>query len=405
MMKRKTVKIIACAIAGVLVICLLLSILSSMFYVRTYAGSKIDTLKGQLSSLESEKKEVKKEIESLNSSISSASDKKAALDKKISVTQHEIDTTQEIIDELSSQIEVKGNELVAAEKQLDEQTKLFEKRIRVMYENGEVTYLDTLLSSHDFSEMLSRVEIVGQIMDYDNNLVNEYTVLKDDVAEKKANLESDKVDQEEYKDTLKDKKAQIAVELAESKKIIESLNDDLDAKKAEAQKMEDEKDSIAAEIKRLAEEQRRLEEAARKKGNDTSRGGYTSRTFTWPIPGYSRISSPFGMRTHPVTGTYKLHTGTDFPAPSGTRVVSAGDGTVVKSAMTRAYGNYIIVSHGGGVMTAYAHLSKRSVSVGDKVSAGQKIGAVGTTGWSTGNHLHFEVIVNGSFTNPMSYFN
>ena len=99
-----------------------------------------------------------------------------------------------------------------------------------------------------------------------------------------------------------------------------------------------------------------------------------------------------------------MHTGTDISAPNGTRIVAAGGGTVVKSCMTSAYGNYVIVNHGGGVMTAYAHMSRRSVSVGDKVSAGQQLGCVGSTGWSTGNHLHFEVIVNGSFVNPMKYF-
>lgn len=403
-MRQRTVRIIAAVIALLLAgIMIFSALVDVLFYTKaSAAGKSIGSLKKDLAAIAQEKKEINAEIASLQRQMASASQKKAAIDKQISATEDEIDTTNELISKLSSEIKIKTAELEAAEEKLALQDERFKKRARVMYENGETTYLEVLLNSGNFSQMLSRMEIVTQIMDYDNKLVGEYTAAKESVAQQKASLESDKTDEVTYKGQLQSKKVTLNAQLQESQELYDSLNENTEAKKAEAEKIEKEKDEIAAEIRRIAEEARRAAEAAAAAGKPVK--DYSSQTFQFPVPGHTRISSPFGMRRHPVTGQYKLHSGTDFPAPKGTTVLAAKSGTVVKSQMTNAYGNYIIINHGGGMMTAYAHLSQRCVSVGDTVEKGQKIGCVGSTGWSTGPHLHFEVIINGSFVNPMNYF-
>ncbi len=414
MMRNKTAKAIAGAVALLLAALMLFSALASGL---SYAGAAggISSLKQQLSSIESQKAAVKREIAALGDKIDVACERKVALDKQMELTQDEIDMTKALIRSLKEQIGVKTDELDKAECALEEKTKLFETRLRVMYENGEISYLDVLLSSDSFSDMLSNLEIVSQIMDYDKKIVCEYTEAKKDIEVKKASLEADQQEEETYRDSLQSKYNALDNQKAEQQAIIAELNENMDAKKAQAEKMEADQKSINSEIERLSREAaaRAAAEAARKKqqsGSSSSSGGGvvipTSGTFVWPLPDYgtSRITSPYGYRTHPITGTRKLHAGIDVGVPQGSTIVAAASGTVVRSYMSSSYGNYTVIDHGGGVMTAYAHQSKRLVSAGESVSAGQKIGLVGSTGNSTGNHLHFEVYVNGSTVDPMRYF-
>ncbi len=400
-MKRNTIrKTGIILLAGVLSAILIISLFSTIWTVNSYGVSSISSLKSQLSDIEQKKKDLETEMESIEDDISNAMEKKEAIDGQIANTQAEIETTEAIIEEYDGQIAQKEVELTQAIADLDAQNELFAKRVRAMYENGETTYLDVLLSSEDFSEMLSNLEIISQIMEYDTNLVDKLTGMKEDVEAKKASLEADRADQVTYKESLDGKKAELDRQKEQSQAIIDELNSDLDLKKSEVEKLEAEKDDIAAEVQKLSQ-------ASASKGGssyDASGASYVSSQFVWPAPGYTRITSPFGMRTHPVTGVYKLHTGTDVGAPSGATVQAAASGTVVKSCYTSAYGNYVVIDHGSGVMTAYAHMTARNVSVGDSVSAGQKVGSVGSTGYATGPHLHFEVIINGSFVNPMNYF-
>lgn len=418
MMRNKTAKIIAGAVALLLAVLMIFSALASGL---SYAGAAggISSLKQQLSSIESQKAAVKREIAALGDKIDAASERKAALDKQMELTQDEIDTTKALIRSLKEQIGIKSDELDEAERALDEKTELFETRVRVMYENGDISYLDVLLSSDSFSDMLSNLEIVSQIMDYDQKVVRDYTAAKKEIEVKKASLESDKKDEETYQDSLESKYSALDEQKSEQQAIIAELNANMDAKKAQAEKMEAEQESINSEIERLSREaaERAAAEAAARKQQQQQSGSSssqdsgvvipTSGTFVWPLPDYGtgRISSPYGYRTHPITGKRTLHAGIDVGVPCGATIVAAASGTVVRSYMSSSYGNYTVIDHGGGVMTAYAHQSKRLVSAGEHVSAGQKIGLVGSTGNSTGNHLHFEVYVNGSTVDPMRYFN
>ena len=353
-------------------------------------------LKSRLAELKSARAEANAAVEALEGESEKYSEKIAALDYQIQSTRAELNATQKIIDSLTRDIADKQDELDETIAQLDEKQELFETRIRVMYENGDTTYLEVLLSSEDFSDMLTNMEIVSQIMDYDKRIVEEYKALKAQIETQKAALESDRKDKQDYADDLEQAYEEIEAQKKEYKALKAKVDSDLALKKAEAERMLREQDEINDEIAALS----RQETAASGGGG----GKVYSGSLVWPCPSYSRISSQYGYRTHPISGTRKLHKGLDIAASSGNPVLAAASGTVVKSYFSSSYGNYVVISHGGGLMTAYAHMTRRLVSAGQTVAAGQQVGTVGSTGNSTGPHLHFEVYVGGSTTNPMNYF-
>ena len=353
-------------------------------------------LKSRLAELKSARAEANAAVEAFEGESEKYSEKIAALDYQIQSTRAELNATQKIIDSLTRDIADKQDELDETIAQLDEKQELFETRIRVMYENGDTTYLEVLLSSEDFSDMLTNMEIVSQIMDYDKRIVEEYKALKAQIETQKAALESDRKDKQDYADDLEQAYEEIEAQKKEYKALKAKVDSDLALKKAEAERMLREQDEINDEIAALS----RQETAASGGGG----GKVYSGSLVWPCPSYSRISSQYGYRTHPISGTRKLHKGLDIAASSGNPVIAAASGTVVKSYFSSSYGNYVVISHGGGLMTAYAHMTRRLVSAGQTVAAGQQVDTVGSTGNSTGPHLHFEVYVGGSTTNPMNYF-
>ena len=222
----------------------------------------------------------------------------------------------------------------------------------------------------------------------------------------------------QYQDNLNYKAEELKSSEAQQAALQESLEAYQKEQKAEYERITSEMDTVSDQI---AEQSRKEAEAAAKAAaaakaqknssgsspvTTTGSGSATrySGTFTWPLPGYTVASSRYGWRVHPIYGTRKFHKGEDIPAPTGAAIVAAASGTVTTAGWVSGYGNYTVINHGGGVMTAYGHQSAIYVSVGQTVSAGQTIGAVGSTGNSTGPHLHFEVYVNGATQSPMSYF-
>lgn len=364
------------------------------------AASK-SQLQNRLAELKSARAEANAAVKALEGEAEKYSEKIAALDYQIQSTRAQLNTTQKIIDTLTEDIEEKQVELDETVKELDDKQELFETRIRVMYENGDTTYMEVLLSSENFSDMLSHMEIVSQIMDYDKKVVEEYKALKLSIEQQKASLESDRKEQQDYADDLKVAYEEIEAQKKEYKALKAKVDSNIELKKAEAERMLREQEQINDEIAELS----RQEAAAASSSGGRGGGKVYSGSMTWPCPSYNRISSPYGYRTHPISGTRKLHKGLDISASSGNPVIAAASGTVVKSYFSSSYGNYVVISHGGGVMTAYAHMTRRLVSVGQRVAAGQQVGTVGSTGNSTGPHLHFEVYVGGSTVNPMNYFN
>ena len=409
--KRK--RIIAAIIAGLLAVLMLGSTIFGAIGMAS-AASKSE-LKSRLAQIKEHKAEIERNLESYKADQAEYAGQIGTLNNKIALTEEEIDATQDILDELDANIAQTEQELEETTQELENKKELFATRIRVMYENGDTSYMDVLLNSENFSDMLSNMEIVSQIMDYDKGVVAEYTALKESIEQMKAELESDRADKQDYMDSLEDRKEELESDRADLKKLLAKLENDIEYAEKTARQMQADEDKVNAEIEELsrqeAEAARKAAEAAKKAAQSKSASSSTSTStvrasgsMVWPCPSYNYISSNYGYRTHPITGKVSsFHKGIDIAASSGNPVLAAASGTVVKSYMSSSYGNYIVISHGGGLMTAYAHLSRRLVSVGDTVSAGQQIGTVGSTGNSTGPHLHFEVYVNGSTVNPMNY--
>lgn len=403
-MNQKKKRLAAAIMAGVLAV---LMIGSTVLGALSMAGAVTKgELKNRLSSIKEQKAEVQRQLESYKADQAEYAGQIGTLNNKIALTEEQIDATQEILDELDDEIEQTEQELEQTEKTLAEKEELFATRIRVMYESGETSYLDVLLSSESFSDMLSNLEIVSQIMDYDKGVVEEYTALKQSIEQMKATLESDRAQQQSYMDDLTVQKRELESDRASLQTLLDKVENDIEYAKKTADKMQADEDKINAEIAELS---RKEAEAARKAAAAASSSASASTvvrgtgSMVWPCPTYNYISSGYGYRNHPIAGSRKFHKGIDIASGSGNPVLAADSGTVVKSYLSSSYGNYIVISHGNGVLTGYAHMSRRMVSVGDTVSAGQQIGKVGSTGNSTGPHLHFEVYVNGSTVNPMNY--
>lgn len=412
MMKKKTVRLISCIIAGILVAAMVFSMIASGLVYAGAVSSK--ELKSKLSDLEDQKASVKAELDSLAGKVDEVAKTRAALQKEIKLTKEEITTVTAYIDRLQDQIDVKTTELDAAIKALDSKKERFSETVRTTYEQGETSYLEVLLNASNFSDLLSRLEIVSAIMDDNKKIVAEYTAAKEDIQQKRDDLQATQDEQVQYQENLKYKAEELKSSEEQQKALQQSLQAYQKEQKAEYERITSEMDTVSNQI---AEQSRKeaaaAAAAAKKKGGSSSSSSagnlssatLTSGTFTWPLPGYTNNSSAYGWRVHPIFGTRKFHKGEDIPAPTGTPIVAAASGTVTTAGWVSGYGNYTVINHGGGVMTAYGHQSAIHVSVGQTVSAGQTIGLVGSTGNSTGPHLHFEVYVNGSTQNPMSYFN
>lgn len=417
MYHKKRNRIIAAIIAGVLAV---LMIGSTIFGALSMAMAASKTeLNNKLADIKSQKAEVEAKLAEYEEQKDNYTGQIGTLNNKINLTEQEIDATEQAIDALTESIEETKANLKQAEKDLAEKQELFETRIRVMYENGDTSYMEVVLNSESFGDMLDNIEIVSQIMDYDKGVVGEYTAIRDSIQEMEKSLESDRKQQQEYKQSLEEEKQGLEDDKAELTELLAKVEND----SAYAQKVSDqlaaEQEQISDEIAELsrqeaaaaaaaaAKKKQRSSSASRSSSSSSSSASYSSGgsgSMLWPCPTYTYISSYFGGRVSPITGVWQSgHKGIDIASGKGNPIIAAASGTVVKSYLSSSYGNYVVISHGGGLMTAYAHMTRRMVSVGDTVAAGQQIGTVGSTGNSTGNHLHFEVYRNGSVVDPLDY--
>jgi murein DD-endopeptidase MepM/ murein hydrolase activator NlpD len=313
----------------------------------------------------------------------------AALEKEIRNAEDNLAETVVRIDALKIKIAEVQEDIEIKQRALAEKSKQLGDRLVYIFEDGNVSYLEVLFSSSDFSDFLTRYEMLSLIVANDKDLIN---IIKKERAE----LEMTKGDLEVS-----------SQELEQVFAAQQSLKNDLEVRKNEKQKMlqtiQNEKAKYQEAIDELENNSYRLEQMIRSIQVQSTGGKVGTGVYTWPAPGYSTITSPFGMRFHPILQVRKLHTGVDIAAPSGANIVAADDGTVIFSASNGGYGQTIIIDHGKNMSTLYAHQSVLIAKVGDEVTKGQIIGKVGTTGWSTGPHLHFEVRVSGTPTDPMSY--
>ena len=384
-------KLLVRCVALVLSAVLAFSVIAIGDWNTAEAASSVTALEKKQNQLNAQIKALEKELANAKKNQNSAMNQKNILGSQIAAYQEDIENTDNLIAAYEKQISEQEQLIVRNTADYDEIYEKLKARIRVMYENGNVSYLEVLLTSASFSDLLSRADIVNAIVDSDNEKLQELLDARDAIEEAKAKLEATKTSLVTKKTELSEKKSQLNKKQNEADALLAQLSKQVTENKKNIAELEAEEEKIAKEIAAAAKEA-----SANKQ--------YVGGSFLWPLTGYTRISSYFGMRTHPITGKYKLHTGIDLPAPKGTPILSANHGTVIRAEYNTAYGNYVMVDHGGNKKTLYAHMSKMLVKKGDVVSKGQKIGEVGTTGYSTGNHLHFEIIINGSQVNPLNYF-
>ena len=355
--------------------------------------AEIDAMREEADDLKSQQKEIQAKLDALEADQANAMERKTLLEQQINATQAEINTIAAQIAKYDELIAQKQEELSQAEAEEQAQYELFCERVRYMEEQGEVSYWSILFSSKDFADLLDNAMMVEEIMDYDNQVMDQLIALREQIEEDKAELESARQAQQAAKEEQEAAQANLKSQEAEVSALIDQLAAQEDQLEAEEAKLQAAANAADAEI---AAAEREL---AAQINNVVSESG-----FMWPLPGYYNLSSLFAGRVHPITGKPQHHTGIDIPAPSGTDILAAKSGVVTTSTYNNSYGNYVVVSHSDGTSTLYAHMSRRGVSKGEVVSQGQYIGDVGTTGSSTGNHLHLEVRVNGSRVDPTQYF-
>lgn len=343
-------------------------------------------------------KQMLEDLESMKSSVESHMEK---LGTELTTVTAELEELQKKLQDKIQEIENTKTEIAKAKAVEEKQYEDMKVRIKYMYEQGNTQYAALILEAESIADFLNKADYVSSISEYDREMLEKYEKTREEIEELEARLV---VEQQE-----------LEVQEKETKDKVDAIEVLVDAKEAELQTVKGQiasKEELIAEYEADIEEQNRvigeLEAAAKKAEEEAAQAGtstqkYDGGIFAWPCPAYTRISSPFGYRMHPTLGVTKFHNGVDLAAPAGSAILAAYNGTVISAAYNNSMGNYVMINHGDGIYTIYMHASALYVSAGQKVNKGDTIAAVGTTGRSTGNHLHFSVRVNGEYVDPMGY--
>jgi murein DD-endopeptidase MepM/ murein hydrolase activator NlpD len=349
--------------------------------------AKATALLNETARLEAQITGIEADLQKLGAEIGTASQRRARLDSQIALLRSEIGAKEALIAQLKFDYDRRSEALAA--------------RVDASYRTGDWAYIEMLLGSENLSDLIQRTEYV--------------TLLIQDDEAAAAQLEADRIalenanaDMARTLETIQAKQTEVRAEVQG----LRTLQSASDIKRAAQQAVQNQKSAMLAMTKKniarlramaLAEEQESARIARLLKSSSSHGTGAYAGTFAWPTPGHTRVTSPFGYRIHPILHVRKLHTGIDISAPWGAQIVAAGSGTVIFAGGNGGYGNFTMIDHGNGLVSCYAHQSRIAVNQGQHVSAGTTIGYVGSTGLSTGPHLHFEVRVNGTPRDPMSY--
>ena len=338
--------------------------------------------------------ETQKKAEELEKKKKDAEKEKQSLEKQLESIVSEMEETKTKIEEKETEISAKEEELIQAKVDENDQYESMKKRIKYMYENGNTQLVEILCESKSIGEFLNNAEYITTISEYDRTMLVEFQAVVKDVEEQEAALQAEYDELETMQNDLITKQDSVT-ELMESKDAeIEQISSDLG----------DTKDKLSELQAAAAAAERKQQEKNSGYSNNAGASVITGNgTFTHPCPGYTYISSEFGYREQPIAGASTNHKGMDFAAPAGTPIYAAASGTVTSASYSDNAGNMIVINHGNGLQTYYMHCNSMYVRAGQTVSKGQNIGAVGSTGNSSGPHLHFQVMQNGTPVNPRNY--
>lgn len=402
-MQKNRKKLVSTVCIILVLIFLATIILGAIGSAMAVSQSEINALKNQQSVIQQQKKALQTKISDLQGKQDSAIDQKAALDEQNELARQEIELISEQIDLYTGMVEEKAKELEAAEADEADQKEALRVRMRAMEESGSLTYYSILFDANSFSDLLARMDFVSSIMQYDKSLEDKYIAATQKVAEVKAEYEETLKEQQDKKTELEARKAELEQQIVAAEAVIADLEKDISKYKTEYATNDSQEAAIRSQIDKKVAELKKQQDAAIKAGQTVVKG---SGKLTWPVSGTSTasVTSGFGYRIHPIFGDKRFHSGVDISANSGTTIMAADAGTIVSAVYSSSYGNYVVISHGNGMVTLYAHMSSMAVSSGQSVTRGQTIGYVGSTGWSTGPHCHFEIKVNGQLVDPLGYF-
>ena len=357
----------------------------------------IDALKGDVASLTEKKEETQAQLDALKDDKAAALQRKQLLDNQAANLQSQITSVQAQISAYGELIVQTEAELAEAEAAEAAQYEKFCQRVRAMEERGTISYWSVLFKADSFTDLLSRLDFINEIMESDQGVIDRLQALQEQISAKQAELESQKADAETARGQLTEKKAELDRQRAEATALVQEIRDNENEYKDVLADLDAEEEAIQAKIVKLSRELA-AQQAAQGKPAGGGSGGYI-----WPVS--SRyITSTVGGRSSPGGVGSTNHKGTDIGRVGYTsQVYAAKSGTVIVSQRSSSYGEYVVISHGSGNTTLYAHLSSRKVSSGQYVNQGDVIGITGSTGNSTGPHLHFEVTEGGVRVNPLSH--
>lgn len=404
-MSKKFVSILCIILAALFVISLVVMVLPGSAHA--VSQSQIDVLQEQKQALAAKKKAASDQISQLKSQQAGYLEQKEALDNKCELMRQDIDLLEKQIKLYDDMIAQKGAELEKAETDRDEQLERYRTRVRAMEENGRYNYLETLLTATSLSDLLTKMDDVGEIMSSDKELEDSYKAAVAECQELKTEYEKTQADMKENQTELKSEKVELEAQITEATDMIASLQGNIDTFTAAYDENAAAEKSVISQMNQLSAQLAAEAAAAKKKAQQTgtpSTAVTGSGSFQWPVSSCTYITSKYGYRIHPIFHTKKFHSGLDIAASAGSTIAAADAGTVAVATYSSSYGNYVMINHANGYTTLYAHMSSLAVSAGQTVSKGQTIGYVGSTGWSTGPHCHFEIRYNGATVDPAQYF-
>lgn len=357
-----------------------------------------------LTELQNERSELSKQTQNAQKALEEARKKQAdveaeirAMDDVVNAAQRELDEAQSDLDDVTARLEASQKALEEATKRREQQFETFSGRMVFFYENSQLSYLDILLGSDSFSDMIRRMQYIEDIMSYDNNMLTQLTETQNEIKETTERIKEEKEQSEYLLGVAQEKMDSLNAIVKEKENLIASYAQD-EAKYNQL---------ISSNEKASQEASRLINQLLAEQSSSKSSFVYTGGQLNWPVPSRapssSSLSSGYVTRDRPIGNGSEFHTGYDIPASYGSAVVAAEAGTVIYAGWMSGYGNTVMINHGGGLVTLYGHNSSLTVSKGDTVTRGQQVAKIGSTGNSTGNHCHFEVRVNGSHTSPEPY--
>ncbi len=399
---------LACLLALLMLLPMVMMALNSLTAVQaantSQIQSQLDALKSKNRNISSQKSQLQGKLKELGEEKNKALDRKELLEGEIDLLQQEISNLDEQLAQYEALIQEKEREVAENEAKEQAQFELFCRQVRAMEEEGSVSYWGLLLSAQSLSDLLDRVNMVNDIADYNQEVCDQLQITRAALVQSKAELEQAKTDTEAARAQQVSAKSRLEAQEAE----VQSLIKDIASNEQLTQQAIDDLEAAAKEMDaEIVKKERELQAAieADRKAGGSKYNFDPGSGYAWPLPSSCvTITSFFGPRKDPFTGKKANHTGTDVSAPSGTEIRAAHGGVILTSKNAGSYGNYVVISRGDGITTLYAHMSKRAVQAGQTVSQGQLIGYVGSTGRSTGPHLHLEFRLNGVRQDALKYY-